>query len=54
MDKMTEVRNLWKQACEWEGISVDSKFVNFSKDNPYVARYNELLCSIMKERQGKV
>jgi len=36
-------RELWKKACEYDGIPPDSKFVTFSKDNPYAKLYNEAL-----------
>lgn len=42
-------QNIWSKACEHDKIPPDSKFVEFSKDNPFVqfldsARKNYLSC----------
>lgn len=34
------LKQLWAKACEADGIDPNSKFVVFSKDNPWIARYN--------------
>lgn len=39
---------LWKQACEFDSIPVDSKFVVFSKDNKFAEFYN-LSCLRLSE-----
>jgi hypothetical protein len=40
---MTEthtINELWKLACEADGISPDSKFVEFSENNYWAKKYN--------------
>ena len=37
------LKDLWNKACEHDGIEANSKFVVFSKDNPWMAKYNTLL-----------
>lgn len=34
------VKQLWNKACEFDGIDPESKFVVFSKANPWVPAYN--------------
>ncbi|MBD3263787.1 MAG: hypothetical protein GF375_01640, partial [Candidatus Omnitrophica bacterium] len=46
-----QVKELWKKACEYEGIPVDSKFVIFSKDNPYNEAYNRAMTQYMKVKK---
>ena len=37
------LRALWIKACRFESIPVDSKFVVFDDDNPYLIRYNKVM-----------
>lgn len=48
-----KVKSLWKKACEAEGVPIDSKFVVFSDDNPYVREYNEAVGQLMRYKQFK-
>ncbi len=43
-----KVHSLWVKACEAEGIPVESKFVVFSDDNPYVKEYNEAVGQLQR------
>lgn len=47
----------WAEACWWEGIDKESKFVVFSDDNPGARKHNELTTAyfawIRKERDGR-
>ncbi len=43
-----KVHSLWIKACEAEGIPVESKFVVFSDDNPYVKEYNEAVGQLQR------
>ncbi len=36
------LKQIWNKACEFDDIEKDSKFVVFSKDNPYDTLYNDL------------
>ena len=38
------LKDLWRKACEHDGIDPTSKFVVFSKDNPWIAKHNRLMC----------
>ena len=35
-------KQLWIKACEHDGIEPTSKFVIFTKDNPWAKKYNTL------------
>lgn len=37
------LKELWKQACEYDDIEPEAKFVVFSDDNPYLPKYNKYL-----------
>lgn len=37
---------LWIKACKHDGIDPTSKFVIFTKDNPWAKKYNTLACLI--------
>lgn len=37
------IQELWIKACEYDHIPPNSKFVTFSKDNPYAKQYNDAL-----------
>jgi hypothetical protein len=45
---MNDSKTLWKKACKFDKIPPRSKFVSFSKENPYVADYNK---SVREEMQ---
>lgn len=34
------LKDLWIKACKHDGIEPSSKFVVFSKDNPWAKKYN--------------
>ena len=40
------LRDLWVKACEYDKIDPNSKFVVFSKDNPWAKKYNKFACLI--------
>jgi hypothetical protein len=40
------LKDLWRKACEHDGIDPTSKFVVFSKDNPWIVRYNNLMLAL--------
>lgn len=46
-----EVKALWNKACDYDKINRDSKFVNFSKGNPYAQSYNKAMGEAMKWRR---
>jgi len=48
-----KARSLWTKACQAEGIPVESKFVVFSDDNPYIKAYNEAVGQLQRMRQFK-
>jgi len=48
-----KAHSLWVKACEAEGIPVESKFVVFSDDNPYIKDYNEAVGRLQRLRQFK-
>jgi uncharacterized membrane protein (UPF0127 family) len=50
-DLAEKVREFWRKACEWEDIPLESKFVVFSDDNPYVKDYNEAVGQLLRWRQ---
>lgn len=37
------LRALWIKACRFDSIPIDSKFVVFDNDNPYLIRYNKIM-----------
>ena len=39
-DLRLQVRLLWAQACNWDGIHPNAPLTVFSKENPYAQRYN--------------
>ena len=46
-----EVKSLWVKTCEWDKIPPDSKFVEFSDDNPYLKEYNEAIGKLLRFKQ---
>jgi len=48
-----KVHSLWIKACEHEGIPIESKFVVFSDDNPYLKEYNEAVKRLLRFAQFK-
>jgi hypothetical protein len=46
------LKELWDKACEHDSITVASKFIVFSKDNPWMAQYNRLMA--LRYMQGKL
>ena len=44
-------RQLWIKACEFDGISPDSKFVVFSDGNRFAVFYNQAIGQMMQARQ---
>ena len=36
-----DIKELWNKACAFDHIPPESKFVNFSIENPYVKDYNK-------------
>ncbi len=42
------LRNLWRKACEVEGIDPRAKFAVFSPNNNYANFYNALALSLMR------
>ena len=39
-DLRPQMRLLWAQACNWEGIHPSSPMVVFSQENPYQEKYD--------------
>ncbi len=50
-DLAEKVRELWRKACEWEDIPLESRFVVFSEDNPFVKDYNEAVGQLLRWKQ---
>ncbi len=46
-----EVKELWNKMCEWDKVPPDSKFVEFSDDNPYAKEYNEAIGKLLRLKQ---
>ncbi|MDP2729709.1 MAG: hypothetical protein Q8O55_04435 [Dehalococcoidales bacterium] len=46
-----KVHSLWIKACEWEKIPIESKFVVFSDENPYLKEYNEAVSKLLRFKQ---
>ena len=46
-----KVHSLWIKACEWEKIPIESKFVVFSDENPYLEEYNEAISKLLRFKQ---
>ena len=44
-------KKLWQKACAFDKIPSDSKFVEFSKENPYVKDYNKAILERQQKRQ---
>lgn len=42
------LQNLWRKACEAEGIDPSAKFVVFSPNNNYANLHNALMLSVMR------
>lgn len=40
------LQNLWRKACEWEGIDPSTRFAVFSPNNNYANFYNALARSL--------
>ena len=45
------MREIWRKACEHDGVSVDSRFVVFSDDNPYRIANDEATISFQEACQ---
>jgi len=45
------IKALWKKACAFDHIPTDSKFVEFSKENPYMKDYNKAILERQQKRQ---
>jgi ribosomal protein S27AE len=45
---VTNIKDLWIKACQYDNIPADSKFVNFSSTNPYATLYNQAMCKASK------
>ena len=43
------VRQLWKQACQHDGIDPSASFVVFSDGNPYRGFYNSAVEELMRD-----
>jgi hypothetical protein len=43
LNRVAEIREAWAKACEHDGIDPAAKFVEFSKNNPWAAKYNTLM-----------
>jgi hypothetical protein len=52
MQAFAAVRILWTKMCRSDGIDPKSRFVEFSKDNPYQAEYNEAMVKYQKLAEG--
>ncbi len=46
-----KVKELWNKMCEWDKVPPDSKFVEFSDDNPYAKKYNEAIGKLLRLKQ---
>ena len=46
-----DIKELWKKACAFDHIPPESKFVNFSIENPYVKDYNKAILQNQQKRQ---
>lgn len=44
-------KELWRKACEYDGIPPDAVFVCFSKENPYADFYNRVMGQLQEARQ---
>lgn len=45
-------KELWNKACDHEGIDRAAKFVVWSDDNPWAAKYNEAIWNYMNVAQS--
>lgn len=36
------LKALWIKSCRFDGLNVNSKFVIFSEENPYIKKYNRI------------
>jgi hypothetical protein len=45
------LRDLWVKACQHDGIDPEGKFVVFSIDNPWMAKYSTLMA--LRYKQGQ-
>ena len=50
---MNSVKKLWQKACAFDKIPIDSKFVEFSTENPYVKEYNNAILLNQQKRQKR-
>ena len=41
-------RDLWRKACEFDGIPSDSKFVEFSEGNRFAEFYNKAMIQLLE------
>ncbi len=46
-----KVRELWHKACLFEGVKPESRFVEFSKNNPHVAAYDKAVQKLFKTQK---
>lgn len=44
------LRALWIKACRFDSIPVNSKFVVFDDNNPYLIRYNKVMSLYLARR----
>lgn len=44
------LKEIWIKACEWDSINPDAKFVVFSDENPWAARYNKAVGLVQRSR----
>ena len=50
-DLAEKARGLWEKMCDWEKVPKDSKFVEFSENNPYQKEYNEVIGQLLRFKQ---
>jgi hypothetical protein len=48
------VKALWAEACKFDGIPAESKFVVLSDENPYSKAYNEAMGDFMEALKAGV
>lgn len=42
------IKELWRKACRYDHIPINSKFVVFSKENPFVKEWNDAVGSLQR------
>lgn len=47
-EKKRAIKSLWKQACEHDGIPVDSQFATFSDGNPHAEALNVAMIQLQE------